>query len=342
MRMWQLLKRPPWRTVVPGVTLLVMIWCAYLLGTPGLHLLDGRHDRRHNGLWLAHGWFGADDWFIRNGKTNEYSRYREARSIRELSEKLHRNHITDVFPHLCPAEADGHLPPIDDKQVERVLDRLAGIRVMPWIGGPNGGNVHLQNGKWRSIFTNDIALLLRMHPRLARVHLNVEPLPSGDTNFLGFLEQLRSALPQGKLLSIAAFPPPTRWHPYHDVHWDEGYFREVARRCDQMVVMMYDAGQNIPKFYQRLVADWTKEILTWSGDKPVLLGIPTCDDAGVKYHHAKVENLTNALLGVHRGLSAGGPPASHQGVAIYADWETSHQEWNYFRDHFLKQEEMSR
>jgi len=333
--MWQFLKRPPWRIVVPGATFLAAVWCAYLLWTPGLDLRDGRDDRRHNGLWLAHGWLGADDWFIRNGKTNEYSKYREAQGIRELSERLHRNHVTDVFPHLCPAEADGHLPPIDDKQVERVLDGLAGIRVMPWIGGPNGGNVRLQNAKWRSVFTNDVALLLRMHPRFAGVHLNVEPLPSGDTNFLAFLEQLRSALPQGKLLSIAAYPPPTRWHPYSDVHWDEHYFRQVARRCDQMVVMMYDAGQRIPKFYQLLVANWTKEVMGWSGGKPVLLGVPTYDDPGVEYHHANVENLTNALLGVHRGLSVGPPPANYQGVAVYADWETSNGEWSYFRGHFL-------
>jgi hypothetical protein len=338
MKMWQVLKRPPWRTVIPGGTFLVMIWCAYLTWTPGLDLRDGQHDRGHNGLWLAHGWLGADDWFIRNGKTNEYSKYREAPSIRELSEKLHRNHITDVFPHLCPAEAAGHLPSVDDKQVERLLDGLAGIRVMPWVGGPNGDNVRLGNAKWRSVFVDEVALLLQKHPRLFGVHLNVEPLPSGDTNFLSFLEQLRSALPEEKLLSIAAYPPPTRWHPQRDVHWDQAYFHEVARRCDQIVVMMYDAGQRFPKMYQRLMADWTGEVLAWNSGKSVLLGVPTYEDPGVEYHYSNVENITNALLGVHRGLSAGALPSNYQGVAIYAEWETSDQEWSYFRDHFLRQE----
>jgi hypothetical protein len=121
------------------------------------------------------------------------------------------------------------------------------------------------------------------------------------------------------------------------VHWDEQYFREVALRCDQMVVMMYDAGQRIPKFYQLLMADWTKDVLAWSSGKEVLLGIPTYEDLGVEYHDANVENVTNALLGVHRGLSGGAPPANYQGVAIYADWETSNGEWSYFQDHFLNQ-----
>jgi hypothetical protein len=206
---------------------------------------------------------------------------------------------------------------------------------MPWVGGPNGGNVRLTTQKWRTVFTNDIAVLLKAHPRLAGVHLNIEPLSSGDTNFLSFLEQLHSALPQGKLLSIAAYPPPTRWHPYPDVHWDEHYFREVARRSDQMAVMMYDAGQRIPKFYQLLMVNWTQEVLNWSSGKPILIGIPTYEDPGVEYHRSEVENITNALWGVHRGLSAKAIATNYQGVAIYADWETSAGEWRFFQEHFL-------
>jgi hypothetical protein len=307
-----------------------------------LDVRDGRHDRGHNGLWLSHGWLGGDDWFIHNGKTNEYARYRDPENLRGLAEKLRHHHITDVFPHLCPAEPDGHLPQVDPNQTEQFLSALDGFRVMPWIGGPNGGNVRLQNAKWRSVFTMEVRFLLLAHPRFCGVHVNIEPLPSGDTNFLAFLEELRSALPEGKPLSVAAYPPPTRWHPYSDVHWEEGYFREVARRCDQMAVMMYDVGQRIPKAYQRLMADWTQEVLAWSGGKAVLLGVPTYDDAGVEYHHPNVENLTNALLGVHRGLSRQTLPANYQGVAIYCDWETSDREWAYLRDHFLHQSEPPR
>lgn len=100
--------------------------------------------------------------------------------------------------------------------------------------------------------------------------------------------------------------------------------------------MLYDAGQKIPKSYQKLMADWTIEVLAWSEGKAILLGLPTYDDAGVGYHDPKVENLTNALLGIHRGLSQPAPPTNYQGVAIYCDWETSDVEWSYFRQHFLK------
>jgi hypothetical protein len=159
MNMWLFLKRSPWRTVIPGVGLLVALWCGYRLWTPGLDVRDGRHDRGRNALWLSHSWLGGDEWFIQNGKTNEYAKYRDPKSIRELAEKLRHNHITDVFPHLCPAEPDGRLPQIDGAQAERLLDGLSGFRVLPWIGGPNGGNVRLQNAKWRSVFTNQVHFL---------------------------------------------------------------------------------------------------------------------------------------------------------------------------------------
>jgi D-methionine transport system ATP-binding protein len=65
-------------------------------------------------------------------------------------------------------------------------------------------------------------------------------MPSGDSDFLKLLDAIRAVLPKGKLLSIAAYPPPTRWHPFPEVHWEQNYFREVAKRCDQVAVM--DAG----------------------------------------------------------------------------------------------------
>jgi hypothetical protein len=100
--------------------------------------------------------------------------------------------------------------------------------------------------------------------------------------------------------------------------------------------MMYDAGQSIPKTYQKLMADWTVEVLTWSEGKQVLLGVPTYGDAGVGYHDPKVENLTNALLGIHRGLSRTAAPANYQGVAIYCDWETLDAEWTSWRGRFCR------
>ena len=278
----------------------------------------------------------AEEWFFKNGKTNQLERYRSSGAVHALAAKLRQNGIKDLFPHLCPAGPAGEIPAVSPTHTEQFLAAFEGFRVFPWIGGPNGSGVMLENSRWRSNFVASVKALLDAHPRLAGVHVNVEPLPSGTKEFLQLLEELKAALPSGKLLSVAAYPPPTRWHPFPDVHWEEAYFREVARRCDQMAVIMYDAAQHIPKTYQRLMADWAGEVLEWSEGRNVLLGVPTYDDAGVSYHDPKVENLPNALLGIHRGLERRALRSNYQGVAVYCEWESSETEWTYFREHFLR------
>lgn len=335
MNNWRNLTRPPWRTIIPGAFLILIVILSYVFWKPGLDIRNGRHDRGRNAIWLGHGWLGADVWFTENNKTNQFPRFRDPARIRELATKLREHHITDVFPHLSPATPEGALPPLDAAQVERFLDAFQNFRVIPWIGGPNGTSARIHKPQWRASFAANVRNLLDTHPRFAGVQINVEPLTTGDTNFLALLDELRAALPKGKILSIAAYPPPTWWHPYPDVHWDEKYFREVARRSDQLSVMMYDAAQRIPRTYQHLMANWTTEVLAWSEGKEILLGAPTYDDAGVGYHDPKVENLPNALLGIHRGLSRQPLPANYQGIVIYCEWETNDAEWRALREGFL-------
>src|SRR5262245_50854664 len=83
MSAWHRLKQPPIRTIFLACVFILTAWLGYLLWTPGLDVRDGRHDRGGNGLWLQHGWLGGDDWFIRNGKTDLYARFRDRGRIRE-------------------------------------------------------------------------------------------------------------------------------------------------------------------------------------------------------------------------------------------------------------------
>lgn len=327
--------QPPWRTLVFGLLILLFVFAASVLWRPGLDLRDGRHDRRSNGIWLSHGWLGADEWFQKHGKTNQLVQFRNRENIERLAARLREHHITDLYPHLCPAEPDGSLPPHDPRQTEAFLDVTRGLRVIPWVGGPNGSSARPHKPAWRTTFARSLRQLLLQHPRLAGVQINVEPLTSGDDNLLRLLEEIRKEIPEGRLLSVAAYPPPTRWQPSPEIHWDEAYFREVARRSDQMAVMMYDVGQRSSKAYQRLMAAWTAEVLAWSEGKPVLLGVPTYDDAGSGYHDPAVENLRSALLGIHRGLSRETLPAHYQGISLYCEWETDDAEWASLKERFL-------
>lgn len=329
-------RRPPWRTIVPSVLLALAGALAWGLWSPGKDVRDGRHNRGRNGLWLAHGWIGADDWFTANLKTHQIPQYRDETQVKHLIERAKRHGITDLFPHLCPADFDGVIPPVDPTGTERLLDLADGLRVIPWVGGTTQSGGRHADPAWRAGFAGSIRTLLTKHPRLSGVHINLEPMRSSDADFLTLLEMVRSEMPQGKLLSVAAYPPPTRWHPYPDVHWEEAYFREVARRCDQLAVMMYDTALRAPKLYERLMADWTSEVLAWSEGKPVLLGAATYDDAGLGYHDPRAENLIHGLRGIHAGLMRAPVPAHYQGVAIYCDWETSEEEWRQFRERFVE------
>jgi hypothetical protein len=315
---------------------IALIFMGYtFLWFPGKVITDGRHDLKTNGIWLQHGWLGDDGWFARTGRDKNL--FRDMEKIRKLKALLQSHYITDVYPHLCPSTSTGMIPGVDPKQTERFLKEMKGFRVMPWVGGVLGKQVFLQSPQWRKNFISSIVSLLKTYPDFSGIHVNIEPLPSGNQDFLKLLNELRGSLPKGIALSVAAFPPPTIWQPFSEVHWKRDYFEQVARKADQMVVMMYDTAIPLEKVYQYLMSSWTRDILTWAGRTEVLLGIPAYEDAGVGYHNPKVENLRNALMGINAGLSSfHGPPKNLRGIAIYSEWEMDENKWEYLRGYYLK------
>ena len=337
-RVWRFLRRPPWRTIIVFALVLLALLAGYAVWSPGKDIRDGRHDRGTNGIWLQHGWLADDAWFTREGKAARIAHFRDPAHIAELAALLRQHHIADVYPHLCPAQPDGALPGVDGEQVERFLDTFDGFRVMPWVGSV-ADSEQFPNASWRMTFARDARELLAAHPRLAGIHVNIEPCRSGNPSFLALLDELRAAMPEGKLLSVAAYPPPTRWQPNPDVHWDREYYEAVANRADQLVVMMYDTGVSHSKIYQQLMASWTRRALEWSGDADVLLGLPAYDDEGVGYHRPEVENLRTGLLGIHAGLAAFRViPGNYCGIALYSEWEMDETEWDLLRERFLRRD----
>ncbi len=327
-------KRSLRREISKRLAVIGVLWMGWLLWSPGDDIRDGRHDRRENGLWLAHGWMGGDEWFERHGKEDEKPRYRSPEALTALAERLRRHGISDVFPHLCPAEPGGKLPAVDAAATERFLDALPGVRVWPWVGGTIA-DVDIDEASWRKTYAANIRTLLEAHPRLAGVQLNIEPLKDGTEPYLLLLDEIRAALPEGRKLSIAAYPPPTRWQPTQEVHWGENYFREVAKRADHLAVMTYDTGIKFQKPYRKLMKDWTREILAWSEGKPVLIGIPAYEDAHTDYHKPDVENIRNALAGMHAALlSYDALPENYRGIAIYCDWEMDEAKWRDVGERF--------
>jgi hypothetical protein len=309
----------------------------YAIWSPGMRVTDGRHDRANNGIWMSHRWLGDDAWFVENNREPMREQYRDPAYIDATLDMLRDKGVTDLFPHLAPTKPTGDLPGYNDQQLTRFLDRATtnNQRVIPWVGGVLELHCHPANPKWRARFIASINKLFVKHPRLAGVQINIEPWPSGDPDCLLLLEELKQAMPDDKVLSVAAYPPPTRWQPAPEVHWDQTYFQKVAQRCDQLAVMMYDTSIPLGKPYVALMDRWTRDVLSWSGGTPVLLGLPCYEDVDVDYHDPDVENLANALSGIHAGLSANGLPDHYQGVALYSLWTMQPEDWDTLDKQFL-------
>lgn len=322
--------------LISGVLLALFGSCvlAYLAWSPGKQIRDGRHDLRSNGIWISHGWLGDDEWFVNR---RDKAHFRDALQIQKLAAKLRNHGVRYVFPHLCPCSHDGPIPPVDPDQTERFLDAFDGFEVLPWIGGVADKHCVPGSSEWRTAFISSAVDLLRSHPRLAGVHLNIEPMPSGDPDFLELLDELRRELPDGKTISVAAYPPPTLWQPYSEVHWQEDYFREVAKRVDQLAVMMYETGIVLPKAYESLLSTWTSNVLKWSEGRQILLGIPAYNAVGLGSHLSYVESLGNALAGIHAGLCTfKSLPEHYTGVALYCEWQMDADKWACFSKEYEK------
>jgi len=294
---------------------------AYWIWSPGN---DQTLSCPNNAIWLGHGWLGADSWFQRYHK--KQGAFREDSAIQDLLKKLSENHIRYVYPHLCPAQFDGNIAEYDDPQIMRFSDAAstAGIRVLPWVGGVLNESARISDPKWRKQFSLSIKELLAKHPRLAGIHINIEPLPDGERDFILLLDEVKASVGD-KILSVAAYPPPTVWQQSPNVHWSLDYIREVAGICDQFVVMMYDTAIPLRKCYIFLMKQWTDELISTLAQAKceVLLGIPAYKDAGVGYHHPDVENMATAL----QGIRASEKSDQVSGIAIYCEWEMTPEKW---------------
>ena len=301
----------------------------YLLWDPGSD--TPLPDYSDNAIWIGHGWLGDDAWFER--KQIDRADFRSEAQIATLFRRLADNRISIVYPHLCPSRPDGSIARCDHDQTERFLDLAgqSGIRVIPWVGGVFGESACPADASWRKRFVDSISELLNAHPRLAGVQVNIEPMPDGNADFLTLLDELRAVIP-GKTLSVAAYPPPTAWQRFPDVHWSPEYLRQVAGRCDQMAVMMYDTAIPLEKCYIDLMTRWTAQLTESlrSTGCDLLPGIPAYEDAGVGYHHPRVEHISAAL----RGISAAAPGENIRGIALYCEWEMNETKWREWRGFF--------
>lgn len=284
-------------------------------------------ERSSNAVWLEHRWF-------QDGVSDE--------EIASLCKILNDYSIRYVYPHLTPLNEDGRLPSFSleaARRFKKIVNRDSPqVEILPWVGGvrfgfrqTRAGTVRLDSDSYIQAFASECVFLVDQLG-LDGIHLNLEPVDSGNRRFLEWLEYLKSRIGKDKTLSVAVNKPSfiDGLDPGALRSWDIPYFVEVGSYCDQIVVMNYDTGISDPVLYSLFTREKLASILRGFSEKGlscrVFLGIPTYEDA--PRHESKAENVTSAVQGILAMLSNADIPATNfSGVAIYGYWTTSTEEW---------------
>jgi hypothetical protein len=276
-----------------------------------------------NAVWLEHRWLEKDH---------------PQAEMEALLQSLDRHGIAYAYPHLIPFNGAGRLPLHSRDQMRNFLAvarRVAPrLKVLPWVGGlrvgyrrQSAGTVDLADMGQRQRIVAECRGL--MDEGFDGVHVNVEPVPDGDAEFLALLRALRPAIGSGILSLSATRPGPLHVPAAPNFLWTPEYYERVAAEADQLVVMAYDTALPTPSLYRRYLSYAASSMtanLARSGRARLLIGIPTYDGKGLM-HRADVENPENAITGLVAGLRGVGGGGTFEGVALYAEWTTDEEEW---------------
>ena len=305
---------------------------------PGSHYNVGA-----NAAWLSIAW------------VNEAN---DPASIAALARELRAHQIADAYVYVSYLRPSGQFGETfaHAAAFTRALNAEApDVRLQAWLGIPmrwreglvagESGHADLSDDRTRVTIASFAARVVR-EGGFDGVHLDPEPIGDGDANVLKLLEEVRAALDRDAFLSIAtprirpmlaSLPLPEIGPPM----WSASYYREVARRVDQVALMTYDSALPHPALYRQ----WGRfQVIALSRalegtEIEVLIGIPTSREATFT-HRVAAETMESGLLGTIDGLNdAAARPKTITGVAIYPHWETTPEDWRTYRRLWLGEDE---
>lgn len=211
------------------------------------------------------------------------------------------------------------------------------LRARGWLVGADAGHADLADESTRQIIAAFARQLVR-EGGFGGVHLDPEPATDTDPHLLMLLEEVRAAVGPGIVLSIATprirpFLTDVPFPSLGPVMWSGSYYREVARRVDQVALMTYDSALPHPMLYRqwgRFQVIALTRALEGSGTE-VLIGIPTSRERTFT-HRPEAETMESGLQGTIDGLNdAAARPQVATGVAIYPYWEADANDWRTYR-----------
>ncbi|MFI2759490.1 hypothetical protein ACH5A3_11515 [Streptomyces echinatus] len=295
----------------------------------------GTRTRHQDALWLGHAW-------VDGRKTGQ--------DVKALARRLRDTGIRDLYVHSGPLEHDGTLPASDYPKarwlIAAVHRELPDVRVQAWLGdklaseGPDG--LRLDRPATRTAVLASTRAILAAGFQGA--HFDLEPLHSGDRDYLRLLDDLRELThARGAVLSVAAhqIDPLPAFHSFwgtttgHPKWWSQAYFGQVARRVDQIAVMSYDTMQPLQSLYGGYVAQQTSLALEVTpAGTDLLMGLPFYHENRFG-HWAHAETVPAAVRGVRLGLTRTDADRARFGVALYVDFAATEADWRAYREDWV-------
>ncbi|MFJ5729455.1 glycoside hydrolase family 18 protein [Streptomyces paradoxus] len=317
--------------LVPLLSVLTALRVNYM-GDPA----DGTQTRDRDALWLGHAWVDG--------------RKKDA-DVTALARRLKDTGIRDLYVHSGPLEHDGTLPksvyPKARWFIDAVHEKLPGVRVQAFLGdvlaSENSEGMLLNDPDTRAAVVRSARQVL--DTGYEGIHLDLEPMPSGDRDFLALLDALRrETRSRDAQLSVAAHqidPLPALHTVFglfteHPKWWSQEFFGQVARRVDQIAVMSYDTAQPLESTYGGYVAQQTSlalEVTPPSTD--LLMGLPFYYESNFD-HWGHAETVPAAVRGVRLGLSRTDADRANFGVALYIDFAATEADWRAYKEDWVR------
>lgn len=270
---------------------------AFSLRGPGLDVRDGRNDRGKNGVAIGPEWITGDAT-------------PSALAVGEFARATREHHIAELAIALPPPNAEGALTGIDSARIDALLYECYQAR--GWGRISLAGSAY-DDPRWRRFFITDLRRLLDRLPRLRGVMLDLADVNDVSPALLTLLDELRPVLAtDSRPLAIVAHA------------WEAPYFREVARRADQLVIPLEISASPFSRFAGNAAVKRIREAFAACEGKPVLLSIPAD------------RRLQRGLATIHFAFGKTGAPEQFAGVFLQTSTAPDPTMWADLRTHFLR------
>ncbi len=290
---------------------------------PGSHFNRGK-----NAVWIGVEW------------VNEAHTVQE---IAALALDLKQKQMAYVYPYISYLHPDGNFGTSYSYAADFVRlfkQSQPQIKLLAWIGLPLD-YVNLGDPTVRHKIAQFCADLVQKYG-FDGIHLDPEIIFDGDQTVLTLLDDTRTAIGPGKILSIATHKiwplfPDTMAQKAGPQLWSAHYYHELSKHVDQIAVMTYDSSLTSPILYRlwsRFQVIQISKAVAGTGTE-LLFGVPTSEEESIT-HHAFAENMTSGLSGIVDGLNDDETPSDAvTGVAIYPYWDTDLAEWAIYETLWL-------